>query len=59
MAYFVPEDKKIDSQLRSFKSRKLHQAIVLNEEGEVTGAIMLEDILEQMVGSIEDEYDRD
>lgn len=59
MAYFVPEDKKIDSQLRSFKSRKLHQAIVLNSEGEVAGIIMLEDILEQMVGSIEDEYDRD
>ena len=59
MAYFVPEDKKIDSQLRGFKKRKLHQAVVLSEEGEVTGVIMLEDILEQMVGSIEDEYDRD
>lgn len=59
MPYFVPEDKKIDSQLRSFKSRKLHQAVVLNGEGEVVGIIMLEDILEQMVGSIEDEYDRD
>lgn len=59
MAYFVPEDKKIDSQLRSFKSRKLHQAVVLDKEGEVSGIIMLEDILEQMVGSIEDEFDRD
>ena len=55
--YFIPEDKKIDVQLRAFKSRKLHQAVVLNEEGEVVGLITLEDILEQMVGSIEDEYD--
>jgi putative hemolysin len=59
MAYFVPEDKKIDSQLRSFKSRRIHQAIVLDNEGEVAGIITLEDIMEQMVGSIEDEYDQD
>jgi putative hemolysin len=56
-AYFIPEDRKIDSQLRSFKARKLHQAVVLNESGEFAGLITLEDILEQMVGSIEDEYD--
>jgi Mg2+/Co2+ transporter CorB len=59
MPYFIPEKKKIDSQLRSFKARKLHQAVVLDEKGEVVGLITLEDILEQMVGSIEDEYDRD
>ncbi len=58
MPYFVPEDKKIDSQLRSFKSRKLHQAVVIDKEGEVSGIVMLEDILEQMVGSIEDEFDK-
>ncbi len=58
-AYFVPEGKKIDSQLRSFKSRRLHQAVVLEEKGGVAGLITLEDILEQMVGSIEDEYDMD
>jgi putative hemolysin len=58
-AYFVPEGKKIDSQLRSFKSRKLHQAVILDEKGGAAGLITLEDILEQMVGSIEDEYDND
>jgi len=56
-AYFIPEIKKINRQLRHFKSQKMHQAIVLNEEGELTGLITLEDILEQMVGSIEDEHD--
>lgn len=56
-AYFIPESRKIDSQLRSFRTDKLHQAVVLDEKGDVTGLITLEDILEQMVGSIEDEYD--
>jgi putative hemolysin len=56
-AYFIPEDKKIDAQLRAFKSRKQHQAVVLNKKGGVAGLITLEDILEQMIGSIEDEYD--
>jgi putative hemolysin len=56
-AYFIPDNKKINSQLRHFKSRKMHQAVVLNEKGDVVGLITLEDILEQMVGRIEDEYD--
>lgn len=56
-AYFIPESKKINTQLRHFKSRRLHQAVVLDEDGDVKGLITLEDILEQMVGSIEDEYD--
>jgi len=56
-AYFIPDDKKIDAQLRAFKSRKQHQAVVLDKAGGVAGLITLEDILEQMVGSIEDEYD--
>jgi Mg2+/Co2+ transporter CorB len=55
--YFISENKKINSQLRHFKSRRMHQAVVLNEQGDVTGLITLEDILEQMVGSIADEYD--
>jgi putative hemolysin len=55
--YYIPEDKKISAQLRHFKGRNLHQAIALNENGDVTGLITLEDILEQMVGSIEDEFD--
>jgi putative hemolysin len=56
-AYFVSEDKKIDSLLRGFQSRKLHQAVVLDPEGKVTGLITLEDVLEQLVGSIQDEHD--
>jgi Mg2+/Co2+ transporter CorC len=56
-AYFVSEDKKIDTLLRGFQFRKLHQAIVLDSKGKVAGLITLEDILEQLVGSIQDEYD--
>jgi putative hemolysin len=56
-AYFVPEDKKIDSLLRGFQYRKLHQAVVLGSKGKVTGLITLEDVLEQLVGSIQDEHD--
>ncbi len=55
--YFIPEAKKINSQLRHFKSRRMHQAVVLNDQGDVKGLLTLEDILEQMVGSIDDEYD--
>ena len=55
--YFVPTDKKIDAQLRSFQARKLHQAVVLDNEGKIAGLITLEDILEELVGSIQDEHD--
>jgi len=55
--YFVSADKKIDAQLRSFQGRKLHQAVVLDKEGKVAGLITLEDILEELVGSIKDEHD--
>jgi len=55
--YLIPDDRKIDAQLRAFKSRKLHQAVVLGDDKEVAGLVTLEDILEQMVGSIEDEHD--
>src|SRR4030042_691261 len=55
--YFISENKKINSQLRHFKSRKMHQEVVLDEQGDITGLLTLEDILEQMVGSILDEYD--
>jgi putative hemolysin len=57
--YYIPANKTIDSQLRSFKARKIHMAVVLDEEGTMAGLLTLEDILEQMVGSIEDEYDED
>jgi putative hemolysin len=55
--YFVPADKKIDAQLRSFQAKKLHQAVVLDKEGKVAGLLTLEDILEELVGSIQDEHD--
>ncbi|MDY7036145.1 MAG: CNNM domain-containing protein [Thermodesulfobacteriota bacterium] len=56
-AYFVSPDKKIDAQLRGFQARKLHQAVVKDEVGKVVGLITLEDIIEELVGSIQDEHD--
>lgn len=56
-AYFVSADKKIDAQLRGFQAKKLHQAVVLDNEGNVAGLITLEDVLEELVGSIKDEHD--
>jgi putative hemolysin len=56
-SYLVPADKKIDVQLRSFKTKRLHQAIVLDSGGKVAGLVTLEDILEELVGSIRDEHD--
>jgi putative hemolysin len=55
--YFVSANKKIDAQLRSFQAWKLHQAVVLDKEGKVAGLVTLEDILEELVGSIQDEHD--
>jgi len=57
--YFISGDNKIDAQLRSFQKKKLHQAVVLDNEGEVIGLVTLEDILEELVGSIQDEHDFD
>ncbi len=56
--YFVPETKRIDDLLREMQRGRLHMAIVVDEYGGSTGAITLEDILEQIVGKIEDEHDR-
>ena len=55
---FVEEDRKIDTQLRSFKAKKVHLAMVLDNDGELTGLLTLEDILEEFVGNIEDEHDK-
>jgi len=55
---FVGFDKKIDVQLRSFQFHKQHQAIVLDDQGETVGLVTLEDIIEELVGSITDEHDR-
>lgn len=57
--FFVPENKKIDDLLREFQTKKIHMAIVVDEYGGSSGLISLEDILEEIVGEISDEFDDD
>lgn len=57
--YFIPENKKLDDLLKDFQSQKSHLAIVVDEFGETAGIISLEDILEEIVGEIADEFDDD
>jgi len=57
--YFIPETKKIDDLLEEFQQNKIHMAIVVDEYGGTSGVVTLEDILEEIVGEITDEYDDD
>jgi len=58
-AVFVPETKRLNVLLRDFRSNRNHIALVVNEYGGVCGMVTIEDVLEQIVGEIEDEYDFD
>ena len=55
--HYASEEDKIDKQLRRFQRKRIHQAVVLDKDDNVTGLVTLEDILEELVGSIKDEYD--
>ncbi|MCB0274356.1 MAG: HlyC/CorC family transporter, partial [Calditrichaeota bacterium] len=58
-AYFVPEVKKIDDLLREFQQERIHMALVVDEYGGISGLVTLEDVIEEIVGEIQDEYDRE
>ncbi len=57
-AYYVPPNKKIDDLLKELQQRGLHMAVVVDEYGGCTGIVTIEDLLEKIVGEIEDEYDK-
>ncbi len=58
-AFFIPESKKIDDLLYDLQEKRVHMAIVVNEYGETEGIITMEDIIEEIVGDINDEYDEE
>ena len=58
-AMYVPESKKVAELLREMQAQKTHMAMVVDEYGDISGLVTLEDLLEEIVGEIADEYDRD
>ncbi|MBE3557765.1 MAG: HlyC/CorC family transporter [Ktedonobacteraceae bacterium] len=58
-AYFVPETKKLDDLLREIRQNRTHMVIVVDEYGSVAGLVTIEDLVEEIVGDIKDEYDRE
>jgi CBS domain containing-hemolysin-like protein len=58
-AYFIPETKSINKLLRDFQKMKIQMAVVVNEYGTTTGLVTLEDLIEELVGEIQDEYDQE
>ncbi len=57
--YFVPEQKKVNNLLREFRAERMHMAIVMDEYGGTSGLVTLEDVIEEIVGEIQDEYDHE
>ena len=58
-AYFVPESKRLDDLLREMQAQRVHMAIVVDEYGSVAGLVTIEDLVEEIIGDIQDEYDRE
>jgi CBS domain containing-hemolysin-like protein len=59
LPYFIPESKNLEQLLQEFKRKRVHLAIVIDEYGGTSGLITIEDLLEEIVGDIQDEHDRE